>query len=239
MWSISQIKLSSIEKIRIRSLRTQPLGFLRRKQTWNKSDRGRKGWRWKQQRKQQCRQEHLLARAKAFNIATVFIVSTACQAAATQGTHQYQSSHKGFELLKMRSKTSRSLTTAWHESWKQVRQIWWTVFQGSVFRGTVFFVAKRSWHCLRGSRTQYSAIWRVCFRSPINLLTLQLRRLYNVQCTLWIDRPQAPHTDHPGSGSGSHGQTTMTSVLRILWKPLRIKTFRFINPIMLKWTQTQ
>ena len=119
MWSISEIKLSSIEKIRIRSLRTQPLGFLRRKQTWNKSDRVRKGWRWKQQRKQQWRQEHLLARAKAFNLATVFIVSTACQTAATQGTHQYQSSHKGFELLKMRSKTSRSLTTAWHESWNK------------------------------------------------------------------------------------------------------------------------
>ena len=123
MWSISEIKLSSIEKIRIRSLRTQPLGFLRRKQTWNKSDRVRKGWRWKQQRKQQWRQEHLLARAKAFNLATVFIVSTACQAAATQGTHQYQSSHKGFELLKMRSKTSRSLTTAWHESWNKCARL--------------------------------------------------------------------------------------------------------------------
>ena len=63
-------------------------------------------------------------------------------------------------------------------TWKlktSVQQVWWTVFQGSVFRGTVFFVAKRGWHCLRGSRTQYSPIWRVCFRSPINLLTLQLR----------------------------------------------------------------
>ena len=144
MWSISQIKLSSIEKIRIRSLRTQPLGFLRRKQTWNKSDRVRKGWRLKQQQKQQWLQEHLLARAKAFNLATVFIVSTACQAAATQGTHQYQSSHKGFELLKMRSKTSRSLTTAWHESWKQVRRFGELYFRALYFGERYFLLQKEA-----------------------------------------------------------------------------------------------
>ena len=50
----------------------------------------------------------------------------------------------------------------------------------------------------------------------LGVLSIFLLYKETVQCTMYImDRP---HTEHPGSGSGSHRQTTteMTSVLRIL-----------------------
>ena len=191
MWSISEIKLSSIEKIRIRSLRTQPLGFLRRKQTWNKSDRVRKGWRWEQQQKQQWRQEHLLARAKAFNLATVFIVSTACQAAATQGTHQYQSSHKGFELLKMRSKTSRSLTTAWHESWKQVCSRFGELYFRDLYFGERYFLLQKEADIVYEEAAHSTLRFE---EFVLGVLSIFLLYKETVQCTMYnVHYGSTPH----------------------------------------------